>query len=91
VLPLEAFKALVDSSASERKSSKMKPVDHEKIAKALETLLAVKPETVTQRLARVLGPNAEPVADTTVCQIVDITEQFIGKAIIITGAKKPKE
>jgi hypothetical protein len=67
-----------------------------------------KPLTISEQLALLLGPNAEPRKKSLPLEaleqlsepvtaserrsdyhIVDITDQFIGKVLIITGTKKP--
>jgi hypothetical protein len=65
-----------------------------------------KPLTICEALALLFGPLAEPrrslplvaleqlsapVTGTRSYTIVDTTEQFIGKAVIITGQKHPKK
>jgi hypothetical protein len=57
-------------------------------------------ETVSEALAKLLGPTCDqartksidklsPNSKNSAFHIVDITDQYVGKSLIITGAKKP--
>lgn len=69
-----------------------KPAARPTISQALAELLAnptaTEPPTVLEAL--VLAAEGKPLPEPrTVSHIVDITDQFIGKTIIITGVKLP--